>query len=77
MKGTWSMWLRGALGVALMTGLASTAFAQGAGKAPWKQGKTADGQPRSPYHMVVASGGPGLMVIDGAGCVIVEPARVH
>jgi|KBSMisStaDraftv2_1062788.scaffolds.fasta_scaffold50145_2 hypothetical protein len=45
MKGTWSMWLRGALGVALMTGLASTAFAQGAGKAPWKQGKTADGQP--------------------------------
>jgi hypothetical protein len=45
MKGTWSMWLRGAVGVALVTGLASTAFAQGAGKAPWKQGKTADGQP--------------------------------
>ncbi len=45
MKGTWSVWLRSAIGVAVVTGMASTAFAQGAGKAPWKQGKTADGQP--------------------------------
>ena len=45
MKGTCSVWFRGALGVALVAGLASTAFAQAAAKAPWKQGRTPDGQP--------------------------------
>ena len=41
MKGTCSMWIRGAMGVALVMGIASVASAQG-----WKPGsKTPDGQP--------------------------------